>query len=103
MIRTPTSIALVEDDPSLRKILAETLAGSPGWELAGIFADSEAALLAIPAKPPKVVLMDIQLPGLSGIECVARLKKTTAEEIAALPGISLKTATTLMEFLRRDD
>lgn len=76
MIRTPTSIALVEDDPSLRKILAETLAGSPGWELAGIFADSEAALLAIPAKPPKVVLMDIQLPGLSGIECVARLKKT---------------------------
>ncbi len=76
MIHTPTSIALVEDDPSLRKILAETLAGSPDWELAGIFATAEAALLAIRAKPPKVVLMDIQLPGMSGIECVARLKKT---------------------------
>ena len=75
MIRNPTSIALVEDDPSLRNILAETLDGSPDWELAEIFATAEAALLAIPAKPPKVVLMDIQLPGMSGIECVARLKK----------------------------
>lgn len=75
MIPTPTSIALVEDDPSLRKILADTLDGSPDWELAGIYADAEAALLAIPAMPPSVVLMDIQLPGMSGIECVTRLKE----------------------------
>jgi excinuclease UvrABC nuclease subunit len=34
---------------------------------------------------------------------VARLKKATAEDIAALPGISLKAATTMLEFLRRDD
>jgi DNA-binding NarL/FixJ family response regulator len=75
MIRNPTSIALVEDDPSLLKILADTLDASPDWEVAGTFADADAALLAIPSKPPKVVLMDIQLPGMSGIECVARLKE----------------------------
>jgi DNA-binding NarL/FixJ family response regulator len=76
MIHSPTSIAIVEDDPSLRKILADVLDGSPDWELAGVFADAETALLAIPHRPPKVVLMDIQLPGMSGIECVARLKET---------------------------
>ena len=76
MTQPPTSIAIVEDDPSLREILADILESSPVWELAGIYSDADAALGEIPAKLPKVVLMDIQLPGMSGIECVARLKET---------------------------
>jgi DNA-binding NarL/FixJ family response regulator len=71
----PATIAIVEDDPSLREILAEILQGSPDWELTGTFSDAESALLALPQNPPMVVLMDIQLPGISGIECVARLKE----------------------------
>lgn len=82
----PATIAIVEDDPSLREILAEILQGSPHWELTGTFSDAESALLALPENPPMVVLMDIQLPGISGIECVARLKEPC-------PGIQIMMVT----------
>lgn len=79
MKQFPTTIAVVEDDLSLREILAEILHGSPDWELTGTFPDAESALLALPEDPPRVVLMDIQLPGISGIECVASLKELCPE------------------------
>lgn len=79
MNKKPTTIALVEDDPSLREILSEMLQGSPEWELTGTFPDAESALQALPENPPHVVLMDIQLPGMSGIECVAHLKEKCPE------------------------
>lgn len=82
----PATIAIIEDDPSLREILAEILQGSPDWELTGTFSDAESALLALPENPPMVVLMDIQLPGISGIECVARLKEPC-------PGIQIMMVT----------
>ena len=69
------SIAIVEDDPVLRKILAEIIGGTPAWKLTDSFENAEDALRAIPKNPPAVVLMDIQLPGMSGIECVALLKE----------------------------
>ena len=68
------TIALVEDDPLLRETLAEVLSASGSWQLVAAYPDAEAALAAMKLEHPDVVLMDIQLPGLSGIECVARLK-----------------------------
>jgi len=68
------TIALVEDDPLLRETVAEILAASPKWKVTGIYPDAEAALAGLRAACPEVVLMDIQLPGMSGIECVAKLK-----------------------------
>lgn len=79
MNKKPTTIALVEDDPSLREILSEILNASPEWELTGDFPDAESALLGLPENSPSVVLMDIQLPGMSGIECVAQLKEKCPE------------------------
>lgn len=68
------TIALVEDDEVLRETLAEILAASPRWKLTASFPAAEPALESMTDDCPDVVLMDIQLPGMSGIECVARLK-----------------------------
>lgn len=69
------TIALVEDDDSLRETLAELLSSSSEWNLVAAYPAAEPALEAMKASCPDVVLMDIQLPGISGIECVARLKE----------------------------
>lgn len=80
---TRLRLAIVEDDTSLREDLAEIVATSSEWEVAGVYSDAESALPALVANPPDVVLMDIQLPGMSGIECVARLK-TVAPQTTVL-------------------
>lgn len=69
------SIAIVEDDARLRRSFELLLNESPGYQCVGTYATAEEALTHIPKQPPRVVLMDINLPDLSGIECTARLKK----------------------------
>jgi DNA-binding NarL/FixJ family response regulator len=70
----PVRVAIVEDDPGTRQSLALLIGGTPGFHCVGVHADAEAALAGIPSSRPDVVLMDIQLPRLSGLECVHRLK-----------------------------
>jgi DNA-binding NarL/FixJ family response regulator len=70
----PIRVALVEDHAPLRQQIAQLIGEAPGFECAGAFADAESALAGLPAVAADVVLMDIQLPKLSGVECVARLK-----------------------------
>ena len=68
-------VALVEDDPEIRQLLQLIIDGSPGFSCKLAFEDSESALADIPTYQPDVVLMDIDLPGMSGIECVIELKE----------------------------
>jgi len=68
------AVAIVEDDTQTRKILAGWITRSPGFGLVGEWGDAEAALLALNEKKPDVVLMDINLPGMSGVEAVKNLK-----------------------------
>ena len=68
------AVALVEDDDEARKILAGWIQHAAGFRLAGDWRDAESALLHLPEKKPDVVLMDINLPGMSGVEAVRRLK-----------------------------
>lgn len=68
------TVVLVEDDRGLRDQLAQILNGAPDIRCLGAFASAEEALEQIQIRCPDVVLMDIKLPGMSGIECVARLK-----------------------------
>lgn len=70
-------VALVEDDPNLRANLAAMLNSSPGFHCQAVYSDGMAALRAIPASRPDVVLMDINLPGMLGTECVRQLKDLT--------------------------
>jgi len=68
-------VSIVEDDAKLRETLVRYFAGQPGFRCVKAYANAEAALEDIPQNRPDVVLMDINLPGMNGIECVAKLRK----------------------------
>ena len=67
-------ISLVEDDERLRSSMVVLLEGTHGFRCISAYEDGETALKDIPLKKPDIVLMDINLPGISGIECVRKLK-----------------------------
>ncbi len=71
-----TTIAIVEDNDELRATLARLLNRAEGFRCVSQFANAEAALEALPKERPDVVLMDINLPGINGVECVRKLKQT---------------------------
>ncbi len=68
------TVAIVDDDAPARDILTEWVRGAGGFKCIGVHEKAEAALVALPLAKPSVVLMDINMPGMSGIECVRRLK-----------------------------
>lgn len=74
MQNTRIKVALVEDDARLREALAVLIQRSPGFACVGAYADGETAMTEIPRVKPDVVLMDIKLPGISGIDCIRTLK-----------------------------
>ena len=67
-------VAIVEDDDWIRENLAGQIDLAPGYCCVSRYRTGEEALAGLPGDAPDVVLMDINLPGLSGIECVRRLK-----------------------------
>jgi len=67
------NLAIVEDTPGFRESLVRMLNDAPGFQCSQTYGSAEEALQGIPAAPPDVVLMDINLPGMSGVECVRRL------------------------------
>jgi DNA-binding NarL/FixJ family response regulator len=67
-------VILVEDNHDVREMLAMIIDGSKGFSCKHAFVDCESALQFIPNNPPDVVLMDIDLPGISGIEGIKQLK-----------------------------
>lgn len=69
-------VAIVEDDREIRQLMTLLIDSSPGYTCKQSFNDCESALQTILADPPDVVLMDIDLPGMSGIEGVRRLKES---------------------------
>ena len=70
-----TTVSLVEDNEQLRGTLARVIARAEGFQCLSQYGNAEAALEALPKDKPNVVLMDINLPGMNGVECVRRLKQ----------------------------
>jgi DNA-binding NarL/FixJ family response regulator len=68
-----TRVAIIEDNNTMRKMLAELIDGAPGYRCVCACATSQEALLEVPKHQPDVALMDIYLPDESGIACTARL------------------------------
>ena len=68
------SVSIVEDDAQVRASLVKLIDSSPGFRCVSNHASAENALLEIPKVKSQVVLMDINLPGINGVECVRRLK-----------------------------
>ena len=73
------TISIVEDDPGLNNVFSVWLERSKGLRLLSSFRDGESAIAALPAQSPQIVLMDINLPGMDGVECVRRLKPLMPE------------------------
>jgi len=68
------TISIVEDDAQVRGMLTEWVRRANGFKCVGVHENAEIALAALPQEKPSAVLMDINMPGMSGIECVRRLK-----------------------------
>lgn len=67
-------VSIVDDDEPISRILADLIRESKSLDFVSAYNDSEVALLRLPEEKPDVVLMDINIPGISGIECVRQLK-----------------------------
>lgn len=67
-------VSIVEDDNSIRQILSEWVNRAEGFKCLSVHGSAESALARLPIEKPAIVLVDINLPGQSGIECVRRLK-----------------------------
>ena len=83
----PITVSIVEDDRDTRDSLAALLGSAAALQCVGTHATGEKALAGIPAERPDVALVDINLPGMSGIECAAKLK-------AKLPALHIVMLTT---------
>ena len=70
----PITLSIVEDNRGARESLVELLNRAPGLRCIGHYASGEDAVAGIPNDKPEVALVDINLPGMNGIECVAKLK-----------------------------
>ena len=79
------NVAIVEDDAEVRRSLINIINRETGMSCAGAFGTGQEALEQIPRLRPQTVLMDINLPGMSGIECVRKL----AEAVPGLPIVML--------------
>ena len=75
----PITVSIVEDNEQVRGTLARLINRAEGFRCLNQYANAEAALEDIPQARPDVVLMDINLPGINGVECVRRLKQIAPE------------------------
>lgn len=73
------TVSIVDDEKELRQSITTFVNGSPGFQCVSAYSTGETALKGLPADKPDVVLMDINLGGMSGIECVERLKAQVPE------------------------
>lgn len=72
----PINVSIVEDDDGIREDMAVLINGASELQCVSTHPSAEQALEQIPLKQPDVVLMDINLPNMSGIDCVRKLKET---------------------------
>ena len=80
------NVAIVEDARDIRESLVTLICSNPGFSCTGAYESAEAAIANIPHNIPDVVLMDINLPGMNGVEAVRRLKEK-------IPGIKFLMCT----------
>jgi DNA-binding NarL/FixJ family response regulator len=70
----PITVSIVEDNQGMREGFAALLNQAPGLRCLSSYATGEEAVTGIPTDKPDVALVDVNLPGMNGIECVAKLK-----------------------------
>ena len=78
------TVSIVEDNDQLRGTLARVINRAEGFRCLSQYPDAEAAVEALPRDRPDVVLMDINLPGMNGVECVRRLKQLAPDSLVIM-------------------
>ncbi len=73
------TVSIVEDNDKLRGTLAKVIGRAEGFRFVSDYGSAEAALEDLPKVEPEVVLMDINLPGMNGVECVRQLKQVAPQ------------------------
>jgi DNA-binding NarL/FixJ family response regulator len=90
MSEAQIKVAIVEDDDVLREAITFLLGSTEGIQVVGSYGTGEQALADVAENPPNIVLMDILLPGISGIECLKRMRQI-------LPDVNVVMLTVLEE------
>ena len=72
---TPITVAIVEDLDEVRDGLTQFINGDPEFDVVEAFTNAEKAVLSLPRLQPDIVIMDINLPGMNGIECIVTVKE----------------------------
>jgi DNA-binding NarL/FixJ family response regulator len=80
----PITVSIVEDNDQLRATLARVVGRAEGFQCLSHHPNAEDALKALPTERPNVVLMDINLPGMSGVECVRQLKQRLPDTLVVM-------------------
>ena len=80
----PITVSIVEDNDQLRDTLTRVINRAEGFRCLSQYPDAEAAVEALPRDRPDVVLMDINLPGMNGVECVRRLKELAPDSLVIM-------------------
>ena len=93
-----TRVALVDDDMFVRTSLAQQLEATGQVVISGVYADGAEGLAGITADPPEVVLMDVVMPGLGGIEAV-RVPRASVPNVLALALTSLADQDSMLDVL----
>ena len=72
---TPITVAIVEDLDEVRDGLTQFINGDAEFAVVEVFTNAEKAVLSLPLLQPDIVIMDINLPGMNGIECIVSVKE----------------------------
>ena len=80
----PIRVVTVDDQPLFRQATAAIIAATPGFECVGESADGEAALELVPATDPDIVIVDVRMSGMDGIELAGRLRDQDASRVVVL-------------------
>jgi DNA-binding NarL/FixJ family response regulator len=78
------TVSIVEDNEQLRATLCRLINREEGFSCLSQYGDAESALEALPKEKPNVVLMDINLPKMNGVECVRKLKQVAPEILTVM-------------------